>query len=137
MRLAVIAALCVLVLAVPAQAQETRKASITVSNGRAEALTMRFDYAFRDRTWRLMERPIPVDEQLTYRYPSHIPGCEKLHEWGIADGVLTVSNGEGPLCQKRISLCDANIVTMDVEETKCLWREIREDGTIVTPTSAR
>ena len=53
--------------------------------------------------------------------------------WVVADGVLTVSNVEGPLCSKRISLCDANIVCMDVLQTKCTWREIREDGSIVTP----
>jgi hypothetical protein len=116
-----------------AHAADERKAQITVSNGRTEPLVMRFEYAFGERTWKLMERPIPVDEDLTYRYPSHIPGCEKLHEWGIADGVVTVSNTEGPLCRKRISLCDANVVHMDVLATTCTWREIREDGTIVTP----
>jgi hypothetical protein len=131
----IIVSLCALVLATAVQAQEDRKATITVSNGRSESLVMRFDYAFRDRTWRLMEQPVPIGEDLTYRYPSHIPGCEKLHEWGIADGILTVSNAEGPLCRRRVSLCDANIVFMDVELDKCSWREIREDGTIVKPTS--
>ena len=79
-----------------AHAKEERKAEIIVSNGRTEPLVMRFEYAFRAHTWKLMERPIPVGEDLTYRYPSHIPGCEKLHEWGIADGVIVES---GPPAQ--------------------------------------
>jgi hypothetical protein len=130
-----IVSLCILVMATAAHAQEERKATITVSNGRSEPLVMRFDYAFRDRTWNLMERPVPVGQDLTYRYPTHIPGCEKLHEWGVADGILTVSNSEGALCRKRVSLCDANVVFMDVGRDKCFWRETREDGTVVTPTS--
>lgn len=133
----IIVCLGVLGFTAVAHAEDERKAQITVSNGRREPIVMRFDYAFRDRTWRLMERAVPVEEDITYRYPSHIPGCEKLHEWGIADGILTVSNTAGPLCQKRISLCDANTVFMDVERDRCVWREIREDGTIVTPAPSQ
>ncbi|TAL00489.1 MAG: hypothetical protein EPO08_13475 [Rhodospirillaceae bacterium] len=112
-----------LALALPAQAQSEEKAEITVSNGRNEPLVMSFDYAFRQYTWKLMEQAIPVDEQITYRYPSNIPGCEKLHEWGIADGVLTISDSAGPLCQKRVSLCDKTTTFMDVGLERCTWRE--------------
>ena len=115
---------CGLVPTAPAYAQNEEKAEIVVSNGRNEPLVMRFEYAFREHTWRLMEHEIAVDGEITYRYPSNIPGCEKLHEWGIADGVLTVSNTSGPLCQKRVSLCDKTTSYMEVGLQKCTWRQI-------------
>jgi hypothetical protein len=45
-----------------------------------------------------------------------------LREWRITDGVLTISNARGPLCQKRISLCDRHQMTMDVGDATCQWR---------------
>jgi hypothetical protein len=113
----------VLLGAAPAWGQAQEKAEIVVSNGRNEPLVMRFDYAFRQYSWRLMEHEIAVGDEITYRFPSNIPGCEKLHEWGIADGVLTVSNAAGPLCQQRVSLCDKSAVFMDVGPTRCTWQK--------------
>ena len=62
---------------------------------------------------------MPVGQEITYRYPSDIPGCEQLRKWGIADGILTVSNAAGPLCERRISLCDKHAVFMDVGCREC------------------
>jgi len=120
---AVIIAAAVLLFSLPALAQSQEKAEIVVSNGRNEALTMRFDYAFRQYTWRLIEHVIEVGDEATYRYPSNIPGCEKLHEWGIADGVLTISNATGTLCQQRVSLCDKSAVYMEVGLKQCTWQK--------------
>jgi len=108
-------------LSLPAIAQE--KAEIIVSNGRNEPLVMRFDCAFRQYSWRLIEHRIAVGDEATYRYPSNIPGCEKLHEWGIADGILTISNDTSTLCQQRVSLCDKSAVYMDVGLKECTWQK--------------
>ena len=130
MRLIGIAIIGWLAVIVSAHAQSDEKAEITVSNGRNEPLVMRFDYAFRQYTWNLMKQEVAVDGEITYRYPSNIPGCEKLHEWGIADGILTVSDNAGPLCQKRVSLCDKTVTYMDVGLEQCTWRETRTEKTI-------
>ena len=103
-------------------AQE-EKAEILVSNDRGEPITMRFSYAFRNATWKLTENTMPVDTDLTYRFPSNIPGCEKLHEWGIADGVPSRWNERGLICEKRVSLCDKATLVMNVRETECVWRQ--------------
>jgi hypothetical protein len=83
---------------------------------------MRFDYAVRDYTWNLIQANVDADDDVTYRFPANIPGCERLREWRITDGVLTISNARGPLCQKRISLCDRHQMTMDVGDAACQWR---------------
>ncbi len=87
-------------------AQSQDKAAINIINSRNEAVVMRFEYAFREYTWKLIEHTIDPQDDITYLYPSNIPGCERLREWRITDGLLTISNAKGPLCQKRISLCD-------------------------------
>lgn len=80
---------------------------------------MKFEHAFRDYTWKLIEHTIATQDEITYRYPSNIPGCEKLREWRITDGILTISKARGPLCQKRVSLCDKHVTTMDVGTALC------------------
>jgi hypothetical protein len=107
----------------PVRAQE-EKAEIQVFNNRHEPITMRFSYAFREYTWKLMDHRIDVGTDITYRFPSNIPGCEKLHEWGIADGVLAISNDAGTLCQRRVSLCDKTVSIMQVSDTQCAWRQV-------------
>jgi len=104
------------------QAQED-KAEVNILNNRDEAVVMRFDYSFRDYHWNLIQHTIDARDEITYRYPSNIPGCEKLREWRITDGTFTISNARGPLCQKRISLCDKHLTTMTVTVTpeQCLW----------------
>ena len=106
----------------PAFAQQQEKVEINISNNRNEAVTMRFDYAFRDYTWQLIEHTIDAEDELTYRFPANIPGCDRLRAWRITDGVLTISNARGPLCQKRISLCDRFKMQMDVGTASCNWR---------------
>ena len=106
-------------LATPARADE--KVEINVMNNRDEAIVMRFEYAFRDYTWKLMEHTVAAQDDITYRFPANIPGCEKLRNWHITDGILSISNAKGPLCQKRISLCDKYETTMAVGITQCQW----------------
>jgi hypothetical protein len=113
--------LAALVLSASAHAQDADKAEINIVNARNEAVVMRFEYAFRQYTWKLIEHTIGAQDDVTYRYPSNIPGCERLREWRITDGLLTISNAKGALCQKRISLCDKYISKMDVGQTTCTW----------------
>jgi hypothetical protein len=107
----------------PALAQTQEKAQIIVSNERNEPVVMQFAYAFRQYSWDLMRQEIPSDGELTYRFPVGLPGCEKLHEWGLADGLLTISNASGTLCAKRISLCDQTAVAMHVQMSQCVWND--------------
>jgi hypothetical protein len=111
----------ILLSASAARAEDVQKAEINISNSRNEAVTMRFDYAFRDHTWKLIEHQIDADDMITYRYPSNIPGCEKLREWHITDGVLSISNSAGLLCTERVSLCDKKTMYMDVGMRQCTW----------------
>ncbi len=107
----------------PAAAQTTDKAEITVTNNRRDDITMRFDYAFRNYHWNLMSHPVEGGGEILYRFPSNIPGCEKLREWHITDGVLSIVDAKGLFCEKRISLCDKRATTMNVQADKCLWTE--------------
>ncbi len=119
---AVLAVLALLAGGSTAGAQdEDEKAQIDIINNRNEKISMRFEYAFRQYTWTLIEHPIEAQDDVIYRYPSNIPGCEHLREWGIVDGILTISNARGPLCQKRVSLCDKHLTTMTVNNATCDW----------------
>jgi hypothetical protein len=100
---------------------QDEKAEVNIVNNRAEGVTMRFDYAFRQYTWNLIQAPIDAGDEVTYRFPSNIPGCERLREWRITDGLLSISNARGMICQKRISLCDKLAAQMDVGGTVCNW----------------
>ena len=115
----VIGAFMTLAAITPARADE--KVEINVMNNRDEAIIMRFDYAFRDYTWKLMEHKIDAGDDVIYRFPANIPGCERLREWRITDGLLTISNAKGAICKKRVSLCDKYATTMDVGHTACKW----------------
>ncbi|MBY0511515.1 MAG: hypothetical protein K2P94_15355 [Rhodospirillaceae bacterium] len=105
----------------PADARAQEKVEINVMNNRQEPVVMRFEYAFRQYTWKLMEHTIDGGDDITYRFPANIPGCERLREWRITDGLLTISNARGPVCQKRISLCDKYAMTMAVGDAACKW----------------
>ncbi len=116
------AAVLVALTTLPVAAQQDEKVEIFIANNRSEAITMRFDYAFRQYTWNLIQANVAANDDVTYRFPANIPGCERLREWHIADGLLTISNARGPLCQKRISLCDRYQMKMDVGNATCQWR---------------
>jgi len=119
-----VAGLGLLMIAVaPACAQETEKAEITVANNRAAAVVMRFEYTFHGRSWRLMQHDVDGGDAVEYRYPSNIPGCEKLREWGLTDGLLTIYDDGGSICQERVSLCDKVVAVMQVDPaSQCTWR---------------
>ena len=106
-----------------AHAQTTDKAEITIENSRTEAVTMRFAYAFRNYHWTLMTHDIAGGEDILYRFPANIPGCEKLREWHITDGVVSISDAKGLFCEMRMSLCDKRATKMIVHPDKCLWTE--------------
>jgi hypothetical protein len=116
------AALALLFAAQAAQAA-TEKSEIVVNNDRNEPVTMRFEYAFRNYTWKLVEEPMDAGGSLTYRFPVNIPGCDKLRDWHITDGVLSIHNAKGLVCTKRVSLCDRLTSTMDVQGGACYWRD--------------
>jgi hypothetical protein len=115
----VFAVAVLLAIATPAYADE--KVEINVMNNRREDIVMRFEYAFRDYKWKLMEHTIEAGDDVTYRFPANIPGCERLREWRITDGLLSISNARGMVCQKRISLCDKFAMTMAVGDATCRW----------------
>lgn len=123
-----IGSLCMVMLALaatPAFAQAQEKVEINIVNDRSEPVVMLFEYAFRDYTWKLMQHTIDAKDEITYRFPANIPGCERLRDWHITDGLLTISNGKGPLCQKRVSLCDKYMTRMDVGDRTCNWSVAR------------
>jgi hypothetical protein len=105
-----------------AAAQSAEKVEIIVSNNRAEEVTMKFEYAFRDYTWKLIEQAVKANGEITYRFPANIPGCERLRNWHITDGILSISNAKGLICEKRISLCDRVQMSMEVGRSSCYWR---------------
>ena len=69
-----------------------------------------------------MTHVIDEGDDILYRFPANIPGCEKLRAWRITDGVLSILNDKGLVCEKRISLCDRIHMSMDVRQTACNWR---------------
>ena len=113
----------VLPLLWPLAASAQEKAEIQVAKDRAETIKMRFSYAFRAYTFTLMEREMESGNDITYRFPVNIPGCDKMRDWGIVDGVLSISTTEGTLCEERVSLCDKVVSIMKVDATQCAWRQ--------------
>lgn len=105
-----------------AAAQSAEKVEIAIMNNRREPVTMQFKYAFREYTWTLMTHVIDEGDDVLYRFPANIPGCKKLREWRITDGVLSILNNRGLVCEKRISLCDQVHMSMDVRQDVCNWR---------------
>src|SRR5689334_6456708 len=87
------------------------KAEIMVNNNTRQSVTMRFEHA------------VEAGDDLTYRFPSNIPGCEYLRTWGITDGVLSIWDAQGLFCEKRISLCDKVSSTLDVQAQACYWQD--------------
>ena len=70
-----------------------------------------------------MQHEIEPQDDVVYRFPSNIPGCQYLRDWQITDGVLRISNAKGLLCEKRISLCDKRASLMTVGATACRWAD--------------
>jgi hypothetical protein len=113
-------------LSAPALSQSTPlqdKAEIFVANNRNEPVTMTFHYAFRQYTWSIMQHQIESQDDVLYRFPSNIPGCQYLRDWQITDGILRIANAGGLLCEKRISLCDKRASAMTVGATSCGWKD--------------
>ena len=107
----------------PLAASAQEKAEIQVANDRLETIKMRFSYAFRDYKFTLMERDMESGSDIIYRFPVNIPGCDKMRDWGIVDGVLSITSAKETLCEERVSLCDKAVSIMKVEATQCAWRQ--------------
>lgn len=105
-----------------AQAEGEEKAEMLVRNYRNETITMDFSYVFRDYSWALMEREIGVDGDLIYKFPTNLPGCEYLIDWGIDTARLTISNARQVICSRDVSICEKRTITVDVREQVCRTR---------------
>lgn len=93
---------------------------ITIENRRSEAVTMRFAYALKHYRWDLASRPVAAGQELVYPFPPTLPGCEKLRDWHVTDGVVSISDSQGMFCELRLSLCDAGD-RVAVHEDRCYW----------------
>lgn len=107
-----------------AAAQDEEKAVMTVQNFRPETITMDFSYVFREYTWSLVERDINVDSDLTYKFPTGLPGCEYLIDWDIDNARLTISNSRGVICTKDVSICERRTVTVEVRDRVCYMKSV-------------
>lgn len=56
---------------------------------------------------------------MTYRFPSGLPGCEYLNQWGIDRAKLTLSNASGTICQAEFSICKKRVETVFVRPAGC------------------
>ncbi|MCB2106632.1 MAG: hypothetical protein KDE14_02975 [Rhodobacteraceae bacterium] len=95
------------------------KAEVIVSNYRPAPITMRVDYMFQSYGWNLVDQTIKTDSDLTYRFPSNLPGCEYLKDWGIDRGKLTISDAGGEICAAEFSLCTRRVETVFVRPNGC------------------
>lgn len=85
-------------------AQDEEKAVMVVQNYRNETIKMNFSYVFGDYAWSLVEREIPIDSDLTYKFPTNLPGCEYLIDWDLDNARLVVSNQRGEICRQDVSI---------------------------------
>lgn len=95
-------------------AQIEEKAVMLVQNYRDETITMDFSYIFSSYSWQLMERDIGIDSDLTYKFPTGLPGCTYLQDWDIDNARLTISNDRGVICTKDVSICERRTITIEV-----------------------
>lgn len=111
-------------LCVPAIAQDKEKAVMIIQNFRPEVITMDFSYVYRDYSWKLVERDVNVDSDLTYKFPTGLPGCEYLIDWDIDNARLTISNSRGVICTKDVSICERRTVTVEVRNRVCYMKTV-------------
>jgi len=111
-------------LCVPAIAQDEEKAVMIIQNFRPEVITMDFSYVYRDYSWKLVERDVNVDSDLTYKFPTGLPGCEYLIDWDIDNARLTISNSRGVICTKHVSICERRTVTVEVRNRVCYMKTV-------------
>lgn len=115
---ALVLAACV--AAGPAVGQDAEvKSEVIVSNYMPGAIQMRVDYVWRTYKWNLVDTPISPGSDLTYRFPSGLPGCEYLNKWGIDRAKLTLSNVSGEICAAEFSICQRRSETVFVRPKGC------------------
>ncbi len=102
---------------------QDEKAEMIIRNYRSDTISMNFSYVVGDYSWTLMERDIPVDGDLTYRFPTGLPSCEYLIDWEIDDARLLISSVRGEICEQQISLCERERLTIEVRSNVCVRRQ--------------
>lgn len=112
--------LAALVCAAAAMSADSEPGGITIENRRGETVTLRFAYALKHYQWDLASRPVAAGQDLTYPFPAALPACDKLRDWHLTDGVVSISDSQGMFCELRLSLCDAGD-RVAVHEDRCYW----------------
>ncbi|NKB44792.1 MAG: hypothetical protein GKS03_11000 [Alphaproteobacteria bacterium] len=103
-------------------AQDEEKAVMLVQNYRNETITVDFSYVLSDYAWQLMEREIGIDGDLTYKFPTNLPGCNYLVDWDLDNARLTVTNDRGVICTKDVSICERKTITIEVRNKVCYMK---------------
>ena len=84
---------------------------------------MNFAYVLGDYSWSLIEREIPIDGDLTYKFPTGLPGCDYLIDWGIDNARLVISNQRGEICRQDVSICEKREIGIEVRSSVCYMRK--------------
>jgi hypothetical protein len=111
-------------LSFPSVAQDEEKAVMLIQNYRNEVVKMDFSYVFRDYSWKLVEHAIDIDGDLTYKFPTSLPGCEYLVDWDIDNARLSISNANGVICTKDVSICERRTITVEVRSRVCYMKSV-------------
>ncbi len=124
-------AVLMLLLAAPSVQAEDKapdttetKTEINVRNLRDAPILMRFAYVFHDHRFTLMEHEIPTGDDISYRFPVGLPGCERLKSWGLDIGTVTLLSKGDVVCEQSVSLCDRHLLWGDARADRCTWREM-------------
>ena len=120
-RLAAVAA-ALLLFSTAAQAQE-EKAEISVTSFRNDAVVVKYEYVFKEYEWAIMSYELAGQDEVTYRRPANLPGCNLLKDWGIDQGRFSVSTGNESICTGPLSICDTTNYTIEVHPGGCKWRK--------------
>ena len=108
-----------LVLTSTAVAQDQVKSSIIVENERFESVDMRVAYKFREYTWTLIEHTIDARGGVTYKYPSGLPGCNLLNDWGLDTAEATFAAGGRQICKVDFNMCEARTYRVALTRLGC------------------
>ena len=95
------------------------KGELIVSKFMPGPITMRVDYVWRGLSWNLVDTPVSQGSDLTYRFPSDLPGCGALAAWGFDRAKLTLSNVSGEICTAEFSICTKRLETLSVQVDGC------------------
>lgn len=95
------------------------KGELIVSNFIPGPIIMRVDYVWHGLSWNLVDTPVSQGSDLTYRFPSDLPGCSALAALGLDRAKLTLSNVSGEICTAELSICTKRLETLFVRVDGC------------------